>query len=319
MSASLAGIYIGYLPVLHCSVYLMSSSGPHWLKPNDLFLLVFINALWGLNLITAKFGLAELPPVLFAALRITVMLVICVPWLRWLPGQMGVMLGVALCTGVGGFGLLTIGLSLSKDVSTVAIFTQLCIPFSALLSVFVLKEMIHWRRKLGISLAFIGALVIGFDPRALSYLPGLLFIVAQSVCVALGMMYVKRLQGAAPLQVQAWIAALAAPPLLLLSLLMETHQWQAIESATWVAWAAVLFAAIFSSLVGHSLLFHLLKRYPVSLISPMLVLSTIFGVLFGVVFNHDAMTGRIWLGGALTLIGVVIVSVRDPRWVETGT
>jgi len=295
------------------------STQHHWLKTRDLFWLVFINALWGLNLVTSKLGLAELPPLLFAMLRLCVTLIVCVRWLRWLPGQMRPMFTVAFCTGAGGFGLLCVGLSLSKDVSTVAIFTQLCVPFSALLSVFWLKEVIHWRRKLGITLAFAGVLIIGFDPRAFSYLLGLLCIVLQSLCVAIGMIAVKRLKGVTPMQMQAWMAVLGVPLLALLSFLFEQHQWQVVTHASWRAWGGVLFAAVFSSLVGQTVLFRLLNKYPVNLVSPLLVLSTVFGVIFGVLINHDAMTWRIWVGGCITLIGVLIVTSRDPRWAESGT
>lgn len=282
----------------------------HWLKPHHLALLVFINLIWGLNLLTIKFGVREMPPVLFATLRLALMMVICLPWLRWFPGQMRNLFMVALCTGAGGFGLLALGLSLSQDVSTVAIFTQLLVPFSTLLSVWMLGEVIHWRRKTGIALAFFGVFIIGFDPRAFGYLPGLLCIVLQCLAAALGMIYVKRLRGVDVLQLQAWISVLALPVLLALSLLLEQGQWAAVQSASHIAWGAVLFAAIGSSLIGQTVFFYLLKRYPVSSVAPLTVLQVIFGMIAGVLVNHDVLTGRMLLGGLITLAGVLIIELR---------
>jgi O-acetylserine/cysteine efflux transporter len=280
------------------------------LKPHHFALLVFVNLMWGLNLLTTKLGVREIPPIFFSGLRLAIMLVICLPWLRWFPGQMGNLLRVAMFTGVGGFGLLALGLGLSKDVSTVAIFTQLVVPFSVLVSVFMLGEVIHWRRKVGITLAFVGVFIIGFSPRAFSYAPGLVCIVLQSLSAALGMVYVKRLRGVSPLHLQAWIAVFALPVILGLSLLFEHEPIVAVRSASYIAWGAAFVAAIGSSLIGHSGFFYLLKRYPVSSVAPLTVLSTVFGMIGGVLVNHDVLTGRMLLGGALTLLGVVIIEIR---------
>lgn len=287
-----------------------SNQHHHWLKPRHLALLVFVNLVWGVNLLTAKLGVREIPPMLFATLRLVLMMVICLPWLRWFPGQMLNLFLAALFTGAGGFGLLALGLGMSKDVSTVAIFTQLVVPFSTLLSIFMLGEVIHWRRKTGIALAFIGVFVIGFDPRAFSYLPGLLCVVAQCLSAALGMVYVKRLRDISPMQLQVWISIMALPVLLVLSLLLERDQMSALQSASHVAWGAVLMAAIGSSLIGQTGFFYLLKRYPVSSVAPLTVLSTIFGMIAGVLVNDDVLTGRMLIGGAITLAGVLIIELR---------
>ncbi|MGE0190012.1 MAG: DMT family transporter [Steroidobacteraceae bacterium] len=290
-----------------------SSSQSQWLKAHHFFLLVCVNLIWGINLLTVKFGVREIPPVLFASLRVGIMLPIFLPWLRWFPGQMLNLLCVGLGTGVAGFGLLSLGLSLSKDVSTVAIFTQLVVPFSALLSVWMLGEVIHWRRKTGIALAFCGVIIIGFDPRAFSYLPGLLLVVLQCAGAALGMIYVKRLNDISPMQLQAWISIITFPVLLSLSLLIEQDQVAALHAASMLAWGTVLFAAIGSSLIGQSAFFYLLKRYPVSSVAPLTVLSTVFGMLAGVVFNHDHLTGRMLIGGTITIVGVLIIELRTQR------
>jgi O-acetylserine/cysteine efflux transporter len=276
-------------------------------------LLVFVNLMWGVNMLTTKFGVREIPPIFFAGLRLSIMLLVCLPWLRWFPGQMANLLKVALLTGAGGFGLLALGLGLSKDVSTVAIFSQLIVPFSALLSVLMLGEVIHWRRKTGIALAFVGVFIIGFDPRAFSYVAGLSCVALQGLSAALGMVYVKRLRGINPLQLQAWISVIALPVILCLSLVFEHDPVSAAWSASYIAWGAVLVAVIGSSLIGQSGLFYLLKHYPVSSVAPLMVLTTVFGMVGGVLFNHDVLTVRMLIGGVITLVGVLIIELRTKQ------
>jgi O-acetylserine/cysteine efflux transporter len=288
----------------------LATENHHWLKPHHLLLAIGINVVWGLNLVTSKLGVHEIPPVMFVALRAILLALICLPWLRWFRGQMGSILGVALGTGAGGFGFLVLGLSLAKDVSTVAIFSQLIVPFSTILSVIFLGEVIHWRRITGITLAFVGVFIIGFDARAFSYLPGLLCVVAHAICAASGMIFIKRLNGVAPLQLQAWVGLLSIPFMVCLSLILETGQLHAIQHASAVAWGAVAFAVLGSSLAAQTILFYLLTRYPVSSVAPLNLLSTLAGAVFGILINHDVLTTRMVVGGVVTLIGVLIIELR---------
>jgi len=212
-----------------------------------------------------------------------------------------------------GLAFLVLGLSLAKDVSTVAIFSQLIVPFATILSVLFLGEVIHWRRITGIALAFIGVFVIGFDPRAFSYLAGLLCIVLHAFCAASGMIFIKRLRGVSPMQLQAWIGLFTMPIMIVLSLMMESGQASAMQHASITAWGAVAFAVIGSSLAGQTIFFYLLKRYPVSSVAPLNVLATVFGALFGVLINHDLLTSRMVVGGVITLAGVLIIELRTKK------
>jgi len=286
-----------------------------WLKPHHLLLAIAINAVWGFNLVTSKLGVHELPPVLFVALRAILLALICLPWLRWFPGQMGNVFAVAMGTGAGGFGFLVLGLKLAEDVSTVAIFSQLIVPFATIFSVMFLGEVIHWRRITGITLAFMGVFIIGFDPRAFSYLGGLLCVVLHAICAAAGMISIKRLRGVSPMQLQAWIGLFTAPVMVVMSVLMESSQIASMQGASTTAWGAVAFAVLGSSLAGQTIMFYLLKKYPVSSVAPLNVLATLFGAVFGILINHDLLTSRMIIGGVVTLVGVLIIELRTKKMV----
>lgn len=297
----------------------MTNSKHHWLKPHHLLLAIGINAIWGLNLVTSKLGVHEISPVLFVALRAILLALICLPWLRWFPGQMVTVFAVAMGTGAGGFGFLVLGLKLAEDVSTVAIFSQLIVPFATIFSVLLLGEVIHWRRITGIAMAFIGVFIIGFDPRAFSYLGGLLCVVLHAICAAGGMIYIKRLRGVSPMQLQAWIGVFTAPVMVAMSLLMESGQVASMHDASMTAWGAVAFAVLGSSLAGQTIMFYLLKKYPVSSVAPLNVLATLFGALFGILINHDQITSRMIIGGVVTLLGVLIIELRTTKIVAIDT
>jgi O-acetylserine/cysteine efflux transporter len=107
--------------------------------------------------------------------------------------------------------------------------------------------------------------------------------------------------------------------LMLLSLSLETGQWTAMKTATWQGWTSLAFTTLMSSMVAHTAWYYLVSKYPVTSLSPITLLSPLFGVFFGVTLLDDQLTPRMLVGGAVTLIGVFIVVMREKRFVDTGT
>ncbi len=289
------------------------------LAGRDLALLLLMNLIWGMNLIAAKIGVGEFPPVFFTALRFASVALFLLPVLRLHPGQMKTLLLAVILTGPIAFALLFAGVHLVEDASTVAIASQLGVPFSTLLSVGLLGEVIRWKRTLGIVLAFSGVALIGFDPRVLDYWSGLALVVVSCFFGSLGLIFVKRLRNIPPFELQAWIAVVGGPTLFLLSLIFETGQWRAVQTASASGWLALAFTAVMSSLIAHTAWYYLISKYPVTRLSPLTLLSPLFGVFFGVTLLDDQLTTRMLLGGALTLVGVFIVLMREKRLIDTGT
>jgi O-acetylserine/cysteine efflux transporter len=102
------------------------------------------------------------------------------------------------------------------------------------------------------------------------------------------------------------------------SLLLEHPDLGSWHEVSWRAWGALLFAAIAASLVAHTGYFHLVQRYPVTSIAPLTTLSPVFSIVLGVLLLGDHLTSRIIIGGACTLAGVLIITLRERRIVDTG-
>ena len=301
------------------SVTQPAAGEPDTLAGRDLALLVMMNLIWGLNLIASKIGVGQFPPIFFTAMRFGSLALFLIPMLKIHRGQMSYLLAAAMLTGPAAFALLFVGVYLVEDASAVAIASQMSVPISTLLSVWLLGEVIRWRRTLGIVLAFAGMVVISFDPRVFSYRDGLILVVLSCVVGSLGLIFVKRLKNIRPLELQAWIAAAGGPVLLLLSLMLESGQGSSMQEANWEGWSALFFTTVMSSLIAHTTWYYLVSRYPVTRLSPLTLLSPLFGIFFGVTLLGDHLTARMLAGGAITLIGVFIVVMREKRLVDTGT
>ncbi len=276
------------------------------------FLLILAICLaWGGNFLASAIALRHFPAFEFTALRLAVVLVCLVPFLKPVErGQRGRLLAVALLTGSLHFGLNVVSLRAAGDLSSVAIALQSYIPMSALLAVALLGERIGWRTSLGIALAFAGVLVLGLDPLVLDAPGALLLTLIAAFTLALGTVLMRGLRNVNTFQLQAWTAALGIPFLIVVSAVLERDQIDAIASAPWSAWAGVLYSGLIASLVGHGLLYWLVQRHPVSQVTPYLLIAPVFAVTLGVLVWGDRPGPKLVIGGAMVLGGVLIVALR---------
>jgi O-acetylserine/cysteine efflux transporter len=277
-----------------------------------------INAIWGFNIVAVKLSADRFPPVFLTFLRFLLVGLAVWPWLRTRRGEMRWLLIAATCSGGLQFALMYSGVALSENMSSVAVSGQLGVPFATLLSVALLGERIHWRRWLGIFMAFVGVVLIGFSPEVFHSWAGLTLVVIAAFVGAVGLVAIKRVRELEPLELQAWLAWGSVPLLLPLSLILEDGQWQSLFTAGTTGWGALLYSAVLASLVAHTAYFALIRRYPVSSVAPVTVLTPLFSVFFSVLLLGDSLDGRMIVGSLLTLTGVTVILLRERR-TATGT
>jgi O-acetylserine/cysteine efflux transporter len=285
---------------------------------SHLWQLVTINAIWGFNIVAVKLSADRFPPIFLTSLRFLIVGLVVWPWLRIRRGEMRWLLIAATCSGGLQFALMYSGVALSESMSSVAIGGQLGVPFATLLSVLLLGERIHWRRWLGISMAFAGVVIVGYSPGVLDAWSGFLLIVVAAFVGAVGLVAIKRVHALEPLELQAWLAWGSVPLLLPLSLLFEDGQLASLAAADLTGWGALLYSAVMASLVAHTGYFALIRRYPVSSVAPVTVLTPLFSVLFSVLLLGDQLDARMVVGGLLTLAGVTVILVRERRSAAVG-
>lgn len=280
------------------------------MKLTHFLFLMLINIIWGLNFLVSSLTVDEIPPVFAAALRFLVVLVFLFPFLKILPGRMKPLLLTACVMGVFHFGGFYLGLAMSDDVSVVAVASLLSLPTATILAILILSEKVGWRRGVGILAAFGGVVVLGYDPRAFSYIDGLLVIGVSAFAMGVASILMRQLQGVPTMVLQAWVAVIGAPLLLIVSFIFETNQVQAVSEASWVALGGIFYSGAISSIIGHGGVYFLLQRYPVTMITPLTLLSQVVAVIASIVFLNEIMTIQMLIGSILTFIGVLIISLR---------
>ena len=283
------------------------------MKPQHLLLALLITVIWGFNFVAAKTALDHFPTFEMLLLRFILLAIILFPFLRVPRNKIRPVMAVGFMVGVLHFSLNFSGLGMSGDVSSAAIATQLFIPFGAILAIIFLGERIGVWRTMAITVAFTGTVVISFDPVVVDHLDALIVVVISTIPMAITTIMLRRLTGVGPMQVQAWTAVVCIPAYLILTILFESDQVEAIRTATFAPVAGIVYATIAGSIVGHGGLYFLLKRYPVTWVNPLFLLAPVFAIFFGVTVYGDQPTLQILVGGFMTIAGVAIIAIRAAR------
>jgi O-acetylserine/cysteine efflux transporter len=265
--------------------------------------------IWGVNFAVAKYGLREFSPMLLMCLRFAMVAVMLVPFVRIPWGQMKGILVLSVLLGGLHFPLMFTGLT-KVDAAAASIAIQLQVPFSSLLAALLYKDKLGWRRGLGMAISFAGVMVIAGEPRAMGGGFYLGLVVIAALIFSIVNIQIRRIGSISGFALNGWMAALAAPQLLIVSLLTETGQIEMIRSSTWVGWSSIAYMAILVTIVSYAIWYRLVRRYQVNQTMPWTLLVPVFGVLSGILMLGEPLTPAMMVGGTLTLMGVAVIMIR---------
>jgi O-acetylserine/cysteine efflux transporter len=276
----------------------------------DFSLLLLVCLGWAAHTIISKVVVSgmEIPPLFYAAIRYGVVAVCAGVWLLPMPRPRWRILLVGFLMGGGGFALFFIGLK-SANPSSSAVVQQLGLPMTTVLSMVLLGERLRWKRGIGIALTFVGAVTVMWDPNGVSFSTGLVFIAGSAFAGSVASVMMKQIDGVRPLRFQAWVGVTSALPLALLSMSLETGQLDRALAAGWPFVGAVLFSALFVSLLTHTIYYGLILRHPANLIAPLMLMSPLFTVALGILITGDRFDLRTAIGSALALTGVLVITL----------
>ena len=283
------------------------------MKRNHLALILLIDLIWAFNIVPLKLAVEAAGPLTAVFLRYCIVLVACLPWLRWLPGRMGWVLVTGFVAGALFMGLSGLSFALADNVSALAIAGQLGVPFSLILAVAIYRERIRWPRITAVALCFAGVAVMGFDPAIAHESIALWLTLAASLAWAAGNLLFRKLQGVPVMTIHAWLATISVPILALAAWIFEPQHLTAVPQLPWSIWACLAYSGLLASLVGHGGMSWLFQRYPVATVSPLTLPTPLLSVITAVIAFGTPVTAQMVVGGVLTLIGVGIITLRTAR------
>ncbi len=255
-------------------------------------------------------GAIAIPPFMLAATRAAIVLLFMFPFFRIKrPEAWMRLLMVCACVGPIHLGFLYTGL-MTASASGSSIVSQMMIPFATILSVIFLRESIGWIRLAGITGAFIGTIIMIYEPGGFALDVGLLYVIAAYFSLAVGSVLMKGVGDVDWRQYVVWMAAMVLPVMGMASLLFESAQTEVWTLSRWPLLIAATYAAICVSIIAHGQYFNMIKRYDVSLVVPLTLMVPVFASVLGVVFLKETIFLRYYVGAALILPCVYLIVKR---------
>ena len=278
---------------------------------------MLVCGIWGLHFVVMKFTIAEMgvPPLFYAALKVSILALILLPFLKWHRGQMKAVLLGGLGFGALNYAFMFPALNLTT-ASAAAITIELYMPFSIILSVLFLGERIGIWRTSGAILAFIGVVLIGLgapsETAGEGFVLGIIFMACAAMAEAVGAISVKSVKSVSPVQLLVWFGIVGSCVLWPLSLILEDGQMSVFAPDIRLNFGlALIYSVLLVSLVAHGSYYWLLQRLPIHTVAPSGLMTTLIGVAAGILILGETLTPILFIGALITLSGIAIILWRN--------
>jgi O-acetylserine/cysteine efflux transporter len=249
----------------------------------------------------------SVPPILMASLRMGLVLIILIPfWKFKIPKKkyLPSLISFSISMGVMVYVFMTLALYYSNIISPVIVGSQLAIPFGILASALILNENISPKKWLLIFSAFMGVLIIFFDPKLVDNFLGLFFASLMALSFALSQVFSRQLRDLDISLTNAFAGLFGFVILLILSFFIEGDTISTIKSITFNSWFLISYQAVVVSLGAHLMMFYLYKFYTVGQIFPSYSLFPIFGIALSFLIFREVPTILFILGGIIVITSV---------------
>lgn len=161
-------------------------------------------------------------------------------------------------------------------------------------------------KVIGMVLGFSGLALIFFSPASLELkrLEGLGMLLFAVTTQAAGAIFLKRRSTHLhPLALNTG-SLMVAVPLFMLMWLLSPAQAASVTDAAPRAQGAVLYLAIFGTVVGFNLYYYLLNHLPASRVALITLITPVLALLMGVYLNGEVIGPRVVLGTVVILAGL---------------
>lgn len=222
----------------------------------------------------------------------------------WLPLAVASVFNMTVFHIATGYGLKMIG----AGHAAVVVYT---LPvWTALLSVFFLKERLAPRVLLGLVLGMSGVAVLAsHDFKTLGSDPlGLVIVLAAAICWGIGTMLVKQRPWSAGVNALAgWQLLMAAAPIGVVALFTERFALHELSTAALLSGAYILFIGV---ILGYAVWFKVVSLFPATIASIGALVTPVIGMASSALLLGEPIGWRELAALALVLSAVALVVFR---------
>lgn len=280
----------------------------------DIGIAVLVVAVWGVNFVAIKLGVAEMPPLAFTGLRYVFAAVPMIFFVRPPKAPIGIVAAYGVAIGVVSFGLLFVAVSLGMPAGLSSVVMQLQAFFTMIFAAFFLGERPRQSQIAGAVVAGLGIAVIGSGRVGGTELWPLLMVVGAAAAWGVANLLTKAAGRVDMLAFVVW-SSLAVPlPLFALSWAFEDRAAvvAALLHPSLVGLGSLAYVAYLATVVGFGLWSVLLGRHPAATVAPFSLMVPVFGMSSTWAILGEPISGREALGAAFVFAGLAL-NVFGPR------
>lgn len=280
----------------------------------DSLLAALVAIIWGFNFVMIDWGMHDVPPLLFAAIRFTVVVLPAVFFVRRpaVPWRTVALVGVFM--SLGQFGFLYVSMDAGMPPGLAALVLQAQVIFTVLIAAGALRELPTRAQVLGVLVGTAGLVVVAVGRGGATPLVALLLCVAGALSWGIGNVLSRASGAVGGLSLTVWSAVVVPAPLFALSLLLDGPDavGSALAGFSWQAAVSTAYTAGLASLVGYGIFNTLLGRNQSSAVVPWVLLAPVVAMASAWWLLDQRPNAAELTGGLVLLVGV-LVALRPSR------
>jgi O-acetylserine/cysteine efflux transporter len=280
----------------------------------DSLLAALVATIWGFNFVVIDWGMQDVPPLLFVAIRFTFVVFPAILFVARPEAPWRVIAAVGIFMSLGQFGFLYVSMDAGMPPGLAALVLQAQVIFTVLIAAGVLREIPTAAQVAGVVLGSVGLAVVAVGRGGEVTLLALALCLLGALSWGIGNV-VSRASGiTGGLSLTIWSAVVVPVPLVALSLVIDgpTVVGDALASFSWQAAVSTLYTAGLASLVGYGVFNTLLSRNQSSSVVPWVLLAPVVAMASAWWLLDQQPNAAELTGGALLVLGV-LVAIRPAR------
>lgn len=281
---------------------------PSSLPLRHFLLALAVVAVWGTNFVVIRQALNHLPPLTFATLRFTLVLLPLVffvkkPAVSWLN-----LAGYGLLIGAGQFGLLFVAMKGHISPGLASLILQTQVFFTIALAMQINRERVKGFQVAALLLAVAGIAIIALHGGGSATPLGVALGLLAALSWGCGNIVARQAGPVNMLGYVVWASLFSIPPLLGMALWLEG--WPAmvkgVVGADLGTWLAVVWQAVGNTMFGYGAWGWLLARHPAATITPMALLVPVFGMSASALLLGEGLPAWKLMAAGLVLAGLAV-------------
>ena len=262
----------------------------------------------GFGFVIAKPAFDSFPPILLMGIRFTFAASLLIWWFPIPRGYLKKIFIASLIANTLQYSITYSGLNYI-DASAAVLLVQTEVPFGVIFAYFMLKEKPTIRALIGIGIAFLGVYILTGSPNLDGKFFGIALTILGSAIWALGQVMVKPLSKKInPLALVAWLAFFSGPILIFSSAVIDGNTINYLVEASFDHWIIAIYIGFIMQPITYGCFYYVLKNNPLYKVLPIVTMGIPpTGLLAAVFLLGEKPTSELFIGGAIIIIGVIMI------------